>query len=147
MWLLNASFAKISHHLIVCTSCAGGFIKGRAPGKLTGCERDLATNLPGCFHLLFSFSFIRKTKNAWLKNPTDSWHWPPLQNFDRDLGEISASFWPARLPRSRRDSRRDLGEILKSRRPKTRRDSLRDLDEIWKSRRPKTLRESRQDFK
>ena len=35
----------------------------------------------------------------------------PLQNFDRDLGEISprisASFWPARLPRSRWD----LGEI------------------------------------
>ena len=42
----------------------------------------------------------------------------PLQNFDRDLGEIL---------KSRRDSRRDLGEILKSRRPKTRRDSRRDL--------------------
>ena len=44
--------------------------------------------------------------------------WLPLQNFDRDLGEIL---------KSRRDSRRDLGEILKSRRPKTRRDSRRDL--------------------
>ena len=29
-----------------------GFIKGRAPGKLTGCERDLANNVPSCFHLL-----------------------------------------------------------------------------------------------
>ena len=45
-----------------------GYIKGRTPGKLTGCERDLAINLPGCFTLLTSF--IRKTKNAWLKNPT-----------------------------------------------------------------------------
>ena len=48
-----------------------GFIKGRALDKLTGCERDLAINLPGCFHLLFLLSFTRKTKNAWLKNPTD----------------------------------------------------------------------------
>ena len=38
-----------------------GFIKGCAPGKLTGCKRDLATNLPGCFCLLFLLSFIRKT--------------------------------------------------------------------------------------
>ena len=52
-----------------------GFInKGRAPGKLTGCERDLAMNLPGCFHLLFLLSFIRKTKNARLKTPTDFLH-------------------------------------------------------------------------
>ena len=51
-----------------------GFIKGRAPGKLTGCERDLAINLPGCFRLLFLLSFIRKTKNARLKNPTDPLH-------------------------------------------------------------------------
>ena len=47
-----------------------GFIKGRKPGKLTGCEQDLAINLPGCFRLLFLLSFIR-TKNARLKNPTD----------------------------------------------------------------------------
>ena len=44
-----------------------GFIKGRAPGKLTSCERDLAINLPGCFRL-------RKTKIARLKNPTDLLH-------------------------------------------------------------------------
>ena len=48
-----------------------GFIKGRAPGKLTGCEQDLAIDLSGCFGLLLLPSFIRKTKNAWLKNPTD----------------------------------------------------------------------------
>ena len=48
-----------------------GFIKSQAPGKLTGCERDLAINLPGCFCLLFLLPFIRKTKNARLKNPTD----------------------------------------------------------------------------
>ena len=53
-----------------------GFIKGRGPGKLTGCERDLAINLPGCFCLLFLLSFIKKTKNAWLKNPTDLLHKP-----------------------------------------------------------------------
>ena len=51
--------------------CCRGFIKGQAPGKLTGCERDLAINLPGCFHLLFLLSFIRKTKNARLETPTD----------------------------------------------------------------------------
>ena len=28
-----------------------GFIKGWAPGKLTGCKQDLAINLPGRFHL------------------------------------------------------------------------------------------------
>ena len=48
-----------------------GFIKGQAPGKLTGRERDLTINLDGCFHLLFLLSFIRKTKNTRLKNPTD----------------------------------------------------------------------------
>ena len=41
-----------------------GFIKGQAPGKLTGCERDLAINFPSCFRLLLLLSFIRKTKNA-----------------------------------------------------------------------------------
>ena len=49
-----------------------GFIKGRTPGKLTGCERDLAINLPGCFHLLFLLSFIRKTKNVCWKTPLTS---------------------------------------------------------------------------
>jgi len=42
----------------------GGFIKRQALDKLTGCERDLAINLPDCFGLLFLLSFIRKTKNA-----------------------------------------------------------------------------------
>ena len=50
------------------------FFKGRALGKLTGCERDLAINLPDCFRPLFLLSFIRKTKNAWVKNPTDFLH-------------------------------------------------------------------------
>ena len=36
-----------------------GFIKGRALGKLTGCERDLAINLPSCFHLLFLLTIIK----------------------------------------------------------------------------------------
>ena len=49
-----------------------GFIK--APGKLTGWKQDLAINLPGCFRLLFLLSFIRKTKNTQLKNPTDLLH-------------------------------------------------------------------------
>ena len=48
-----------------------GFIRGQALGKLTGCERDLAINLPGCFLRLFLLSFIRKTKNARLKNTSD----------------------------------------------------------------------------
>ena len=48
-------------------------IKGQAPGKFTGCEQDLAINLPGCFHLLF-LSFITKTKNAQLKRPSDLLH-------------------------------------------------------------------------
>ena len=51
-----------------------GFIKGRALRKLTGCEQTLAINLPGCFRLLFLLSFIRKTKIARLKNPTDLLH-------------------------------------------------------------------------
>ena len=38
-----------------------GFIKAQAPGKLTGCEEELAINLPSCFCLLFLLSFIRKT--------------------------------------------------------------------------------------
>ena len=54
--------------------CCRGFVKGRAPGKLTSCERDLAINFSDCFHLLFLISFIRKSKNAWLKNPTDLLH-------------------------------------------------------------------------
>ena len=63
------------------------------------------------FHINFTCSF------------TFQWKLLPLQNFDRDLGEISKS----RRPKTRRDSRRDLGEILKSQRPKTRRDSRQDL--------------------
>ena len=51
-----------------------GFIKRRAPGKLTGSEWDLAINLPGCFRLLFLPSFIRKTKYPRLKNRTDLLH-------------------------------------------------------------------------
>ena len=43
-------------------------------GKLPGCERDLAINLLGCIHLLLLLSFIRKTKNAQLKNPTGLLH-------------------------------------------------------------------------
>ena len=50
------------------------FIKGRAPGRLTGCEQELAINLSGCFSLLFLLSFISKTKNTRLKNPTDLLH-------------------------------------------------------------------------
>ena len=63
-----------------------GFIKGRAPGKLTGCERNLAINLPGCFRLFFLLSFIRKTKNARLKTPTDLLHknlMKPLERWHR----------------------------------------------------------------
>ena len=58
---------------IECKYCliSRGFIKGQAPGKLTSCEQDLAITLPGYFHLLFLLSFIRKAKNARLKNPTD----------------------------------------------------------------------------
>ena len=51
-----------------------GFIKGRALDKLTSFEQGLAINLPGCVHLLFLLPFIRKTKNAWLNNPTDLLH-------------------------------------------------------------------------
>ena len=38
-------------------------------GKLTSCERDLAINLPGCFHLLFLLSFLRKTKKCPAEKP------------------------------------------------------------------------------
>ena len=48
------------------------FIKGRAPGKLTGCEQDLAINLPGCFRLLFLLFFIRKTKMPGWSTPLTS---------------------------------------------------------------------------
>ena len=72
-----------------------GFIKGRALGKLTGCERNLAINLPGCFCLLFLLSFLRKTKNAWLKNPTDLLHknlMKPLEIIDIFTCEDIVSF-------------------------------------------------------
>ena len=61
-----------SHFFLAQYSESRGFIKGRALGKLTGCEQDFAINLPGCFRLLSLLSFIRKTKNARLKT-----HWPP----------------------------------------------------------------------
>ena len=77
--------SSITHNGISCTltnicaptrsiSIPRAFNKGRAQGKLTGCEQDLAINFPGCFRLLFLLSFIRKTKNARLKNPTDLLH-------------------------------------------------------------------------
>ena len=65
-----------------------GFIKGRAVGKLTGCERDLAITLPGCFRLLFLLSCIRKTKNAQLKNLTDLLH----KNLMKPLLELYSWF-------------------------------------------------------
>ena len=58
----------------ICFHRGRRFIKGCARGKLTGCEKDFAINLPGCFRLLFLLSLIRKTKNARLKNPTDLLH-------------------------------------------------------------------------
>ena len=64
-----------------CASYCRGFIKGRVLDKLTGCEWDLVINLPGCFHLLFLLSFLRKTRNACLKNPTDLLH----KNFMKPL--------------------------------------------------------------
>ena len=77
---------KLSHETIRILNCALSlvssqfdrrfrrFIKSRVMGKLPGCERELAINLPGCFRLLFLLSFISKTKNAQLKNPTDLLH-------------------------------------------------------------------------
>ena len=73
-----------------------GFIKGQASGKLTCCEQDLAINLPGCFHLLFLLSFIRKTKNARLKNPTDLLH----NNLMKPVG-IHVSRWECKWVGSR----------------------------------------------
>ena len=63
-------------------------MKGQAPGKLTGCERDLAINLPGCPHLLFLLSFTRKTKNAQLKIPTDVLH----KNLMKPLGMMQVFY-------------------------------------------------------
>ena len=54
--------------------------------------------LPGCFLLLFLLPFIRKTKNAWLKNLTDLLHqnlMKPLcmPNFSLDFSyEVSSKF-------------------------------------------------------
>ena len=81
---------------VFCSLVARGLIKGRAPGKLTGCEWKLAINLPGCVWLLFLLSFIRKTKNAWLKNPTDLLHknlMKPLKGVGEltfDIGELTS---------------------------------------------------------
>ena len=55
---------------------------------LTGCEQDLAINLPGCFRLLFLLSFIRKTEIARLKNPTDLLH----KNLMKPLGRTREEF-------------------------------------------------------
>ena len=65
----SLALAKFQHWFL--TQCRG-FINSRAPGKLTGCEQDF--NLPSCFRLPFLLSFIRKTKNAQLKIPTDPLH-------------------------------------------------------------------------
>ena len=64
------------------------FFKGRAPGKLTSCEQDLAMTLPGCFLLLYLLPFIRKTKNAWLKNLTDLLHKNLMKPLDEGHVEI-----------------------------------------------------------
>ena len=66
-WILPQFEIMANLCVAVCIPCRG-FIKGRAPGKLTGCEQDLSINLPRCFYLFLLLSFIRKTKNAWLKN-------------------------------------------------------------------------------
>ena len=67
--------ASLQSAVCKCRTPVQGFIKDLAPGKLTGCEQDFAIKyLSGCFHLLFLHSFIRKTKNARLKNPTDLLH-------------------------------------------------------------------------
>ena len=55
--------------LAIWASNSGGSLRA-GQGILT----SLAINLPGCFRLLFLLSFIRKTENAWLKNPTDLLH-------------------------------------------------------------------------
>ena len=63
-------------------------------------ERDLAFNLPSCFHLLFWLSFIRKTKNAQLKNPTDLLHknlMKPLANQHDLLNCMWNKHWGAAL--------------------------------------------------
>ena len=66
-------------------------IKGRARGKLTCCGQDLAINLPGGFRLLFLLSFIRKTKNAWLKIPTDL-HKNLMKPLQRELIPAASSW-------------------------------------------------------
>ena len=70
-----------------------GFIKGQAPGKLTGSSS-----------LLFLLSFTRKTKNAQLKTPTDLLH----KNLMKPLCVLmikscymylfSHTLWPSRKP-------------------------------------------------
>ena len=71
-------------YLYISVTNAKGFIHGRALGILTACERDLAINLPSCFCVLLLLSFIRKTKNARLKNPTDLLH----KNLMKPLGNL-----------------------------------------------------------
>ena len=95
-----ASLSKSLLFLIMChwALCdrfppGRGFIKDRAPSKLTSCERDLGINLPGCLRLLFLLSFIRKTKNARLKNPTDLLH----KNLMKPLQEYLQKYWSSVL--------------------------------------------------
>ena len=61
----QAEGQKQNKDLVWGNAISRGFIKSQGPGKLTGCERDLAIDL---------LSFIRKTKIAPLKNPTDLMH-------------------------------------------------------------------------
>ena len=44
----------------------------------------MAINLPVCFCFLFLLTFVRKTKNARLKNPTDL----PHKNLMKPLGML-----------------------------------------------------------
>ena len=64
-WLLLL-FSKWPRHLY-----PGGSLRTLHQTNWPAFEQDLAINLPGSFRLFFLLSFIRKTKNAWLKNPTD----------------------------------------------------------------------------
>ena len=68
------------------------FIKVLARDTLTPHGWDSAINLPGWFRLLL-LTFIRKTKNAWLKNPTDLQH----KNLMKSLLALSPFFWDLSL--------------------------------------------------
>ena len=61
-----------------CHNCrlSGGSLRAghRANWPAVNETYIVAINLPGCFRLIFLLSFIRKTENAQLKNPTDLLH-------------------------------------------------------------------------